>query len=91
MTKIFFENENSKNGTWTWHYGTYNEQYPFSICEMYEPLNDTSSFEITWIEETPENSSEIESEILNELEKKFRENCIIDIMKSDEKDGLYNY
>jgi hypothetical protein len=66
MAKIKFEKDSEKSNGWTWHYGSVeiNEvEYPFSILEMYDKTSDTSQFDLTWCDDTPENSSELESEI----------------------------
>ena len=54
-----------------WHYGTVKQngkEYPVTVCEMYESNSGTSSFEVTWVEETPENSVELETLILEKFE-----------------------
>jgi len=46
--KITFENDTEKQGSWKWHYGSVEsdvKEFPFSVCEMYEPTSGTSSFE----------------------------------------------
>lgn len=44
-------------------------EYPFTLCEMYESNTGTSSYEVSWVEGTPENSEELEKMI----EDKFDE------------------
>lgn len=66
MKKITFEKDNDKSNGWTWHYGNVeiNEvEYPFSVLEMYDKTSDTSQFDLTWCDDTPENSDELEKEI----------------------------
>jgi hypothetical protein len=67
MAKIIFENDTDRQGAWTWHYGTLEQEdkeYPFSVCEMYEPTSGTSTFEVMWIEGTPNFADHCEAEIL---------------------------
>jgi hypothetical protein len=74
MAKFIFDNEEEqKGGNWAWHHGTMVEDdkdYSFSLLAMYEPLNDTYSFEVTWVDETPENSNELEKELISEFQSK---------------------
>lgn len=72
--QIIFEpsNDNEGNPTMIWYYGDVvvnGFTYPFSLCEMYEPNTGTSSYEVTWVDETPENSKGLEKMI----EDKFDE------------------
>jgi hypothetical protein len=70
MAKIIFENDTEKQGTWTWHYGILEQEdkeYPFTVCEMYEPTSGTSSFELTWCEDTPNFADQLETEILEKF------------------------
>jgi len=64
MKSIVFEPEKSKErSTMTWHYGEViidEKSYPFSICEMYDSTTNTSTFELTWVEDTPENITDQE-------------------------------
>ena len=59
-----------KSGNATlWHYGTAEvggKGYDFSLAEMVD--NNWSSFEVTWVDETPENHHEIEKLVLEEYE-----------------------
>ena len=74
MTKIVFDNEEQQTGgNWVWHYGTLTDvdsDYPFTLCAMYEPLNDTYSYEVTWVEGTPENAEKFEQEIISQFNTK---------------------
>lgn len=74
QVQINFEpsNDNEGNPTMTWHYGDVvvnGVTYPFSLCEMYEPNTGTSSYEVTWVEETPENSVDLEKMIKNKFDE----------------------
>jgi hypothetical protein len=67
MARIIFKNDTDTQGTWTWHYGTVEQdekEYPFSVCQMYEPTSDTYSFELTWVEKIPNFADELETKIL---------------------------
>ena len=67
-----------KSGNATlWHYGTANVQgkeYDFSLAEMVD--NNWSSFETTWVDETPENHQEIEKLILEQYEIQSKEEAL---------------
>ena len=68
MAKITLDNDTEKQNGWTWHYGNVelnDNEYPFSVLEMYDSTSGTSQFEITWCDDTPTNSYELENEILN--------------------------
>jgi hypothetical protein len=72
MSKIEFETDENKRdemmSNWFWHYGTYidknGKEHPFSVCEMSDGLTDFTTFELTWVEDTPENAEEAEKEVL---------------------------
>jgi len=63
----FEEISRLKSGTATlWHYGTAtigDKGYDFSLAEMRD--DNGSSFEVTWMDETPENHTEIESQVVS--------------------------
>lgn len=67
-----------KSGNATlWHYGTANvhgKEYDFSLAEMVD--NNWSSFETTWVDETPENHQEIEKLILEQYEIQSKEEAL---------------
>lgn len=68
--KVEFENDGENQNGWTWHYGTLtkdDKEYEFSLCEMAMVVGGMkvpSSFEITWIDEEPDNKEEAEKLIL---------------------------
>lgn len=70
MFKINFEpKEQQECSSMMWHYGEAikdNKSFPFTLCEMYDSTTNTSSFEVTWIEETPEGITD--QEIINQFE-----------------------
>ena len=60
--KIVFNDEQT---TWVFHNGCVeigDEEYPFTLTQMGD-----NEFELTWIDVEPENSKELESEIINSL------------------------
>lgn len=67
----FEEISRLKSGTATlWHYGTAKvngKDHDFSLAEMRD--NNSSSFEVTWVDETPENHTEIEREVISAYEE----------------------
>lgn len=79
MIKIKFDKEDSDERTssgWNWFYGTAEvngKEFNFSLLEMNTKVGgqNTTATEITWVDETPEGSSEIESQIENEFEEVF--------------------
>ncbi|GIV43872.1 MAG: hypothetical protein KatS3mg035_0995 [Bacteroidia bacterium] len=68
--EVEFEKNNENTNGCIWHYGTLtkdNKQYEFSLCEMKMVVGGMkvpSSFEITWIDEEPDNKEEAEKLIL---------------------------
>ena len=65
MAKITFEANEKSNG-WIWHYGNVDingVEYPFTLLEMYNKTSGTSEFELTWCDDTPEESKALEEEI----------------------------
>lgn len=77
--RIFFDKEESDERTdngWNWFYGKLRidgKVFPFSLCEMNTDVGgqNTTATEITWVEGTPENSKQIETEIENRFEEEF--------------------
>lgn len=74
-TAITFEEiSRLKSGNATlWHYGEVKvgeAEYPFTLAEMVD--NNWSSFEVTWVEQTPENNVEIEQEIIDQYQDEAR-------------------
>jgi hypothetical protein len=71
----FDKEENVKDGDWNWHYGTAKvgeTEHPFSLLEMADNVGGEqvgSSYEVTWVETTPENSEVIEKEIISKFEE----------------------
>lgn len=68
-------NERTSNG-WNWFYGTATingKDHDFSLCEMNTKVGgqNTTATEITWIDETPENATEIETFIEEKFEVEF--------------------
>lgn len=49
--------------------GVDKKEFDFTICQMYLKVSGTYSFEITWVDETPEGHEELESEILTQWQK----------------------
>ena len=45
------------------------KEFDFTITQMYLRVSDTYSFEITWVNDTPEETEELESEIINKWQK----------------------
>ena len=69
MATINFD-EKEKQGSWTWHYGNVEQEgkdYPFSLLEMYDGNSDTSSLDLTWCDDIPQNSEDLEKQILDEF------------------------
>lgn len=70
-TISFDEISKLSSGTATlWHYGTATvsgKNYDFSLAEMRD--NNWSSFEVTWVDETPENHTEIDKEVISAYEE----------------------
>lgn len=67
-TKITFEEiSRLSSGTATlWHYGTATidgKDYDFSLAEMKD--NNWSSFEVTWVDETPENHEDLDRAVID--------------------------
>lgn len=70
-TKITFDEiSRLKSGNATlWHYGVAEvdgKVYDFTLAEMVD--NNWSSFEVTWVEETPVGKESVEKAILEEYE-----------------------
>ena len=62
-TKIEFDAITPINdhSSMVWHYGSVTQgkkKYDFTLCEMYDSNSGTSSYEVTWMDETPPNFSE---------------------------------
>ena len=78
-TITFDEISRLKTGNATlWHYGTAKvggKEYDFTLAEMVD--NNWSSFEVTWVEETPSGVEELEQEIIDNYQEEAR--------KGDEK------
>jgi hypothetical protein len=76
---ITFDKQESDKRTssgWNWFYGTAEvngKEYPFSLCEMNTKVGgqNTTATEITWSEETPPSSQELENKIEEVFEKEF--------------------
>lgn len=79
MITIIFNKEESDQRTehgWNWFYGTAkvnDKEFEFSLVEMNTKVGgqNTTATEITWVDETPEGSSEIESQIETKFEEEF--------------------
>lgn len=73
--KVNFESseETEQGSGWLWHYGTLtkdDKEYPFSVLEMSTNVGGMQldpTFEITWVEDEPENKEEAEELILDEM------------------------
>lgn len=71
--KVEFENDKENQGGWTWHYGKLikdDKEYPFSLLEMRTNvggMNVPPNFEITWVENEPNNKEEAEKLILEKF------------------------
>jgi len=76
---IAFDKEESDKRTnrgWNWFYGTVSEKgkdYPFTLVEMNTSVGGqhTVATEITWVEETPQNSKKLEKQIEEKFEEEF--------------------
>ena len=76
---ITFNKEESDKRTdngWNWFYGTVSDKgkdYPFTLLEMNTKVGgqNTAATEITWVEETPENSYDAETLIEQKFEEEF--------------------
>lgn len=70
--KFVFDDDEGSGAGFTWKYGTFTDnegkEFPFSVCVMDDGLTDVLSYELTWVEETPDDSDFIEAEIINSLE-----------------------
>lgn len=74
MTEIRFDADNERQNGWTWHYGNVeqdNKEYPFTLLEMYDSNSDSSEFELTWCDDTPDNSDSLEKQILEKFSELF--------------------
>lgn len=59
-----------KGNSTNYYYGRvhFNGKYfEFTIVEMYDSNSDSSSFEVTWVDKTPQKSKELEDKIENKL------------------------
>lgn len=70
--EMTFDEEETKKDEemegWTWNYGTLKKddnEYPFTLLEMYDENSDYSVYEVTWPENEPENSKELENKIIS--------------------------
>lgn len=65
------EIEEEKNPSYTkWHYGNVKQngkEFGFSVAEMYDSNSDSTEFDITWIEEFPEDLEKVKEHILSLL------------------------
>ena len=76
---IKFNKEESDKRTssgWNWFYGTAkveDKEFEFSLCEMNTKVGgqNTTATEITWVENTPTNSNQIEQAIELAFETDF--------------------
>ena len=59
-----------------YHYGEMeflDEQYPFTLVEMYDSNIGYTSYEVTWVEGTPDNFvSQLEDAIVDEYEEEIK-------------------
>lgn len=46
----------------------YKKEFDFTMTQMYLRVSDTYSFEITWLNDIPEETEELESEIISKWE-----------------------
>lgn len=56
-----------------WHFGTAEvdgKEYDFTLAEMVD--NNWSSFEVTWVDGTPENNVELEDFLIDEYQEEAR-------------------
>jgi hypothetical protein len=73
MKVNFDEDEQDQGGGWVWHYGTLTKDgkdFPFSLLAMAMNVGGMEldpTFEITWVEDEPDNKAEAEELILEEL------------------------
>jgi len=54
-----------------YHYGIIKVNgvdFEFTLCEMYNSNNDYTCYEVTWVNDTPENASELETAIQTNYE-----------------------
>jgi len=75
-TKITFDEiSRLRSGNATlWHYGEVRIgeiTFPFTLAEMVD--NNWSSFEVTWVEGTPQDQDELEQEIIDQYQEEARE------------------
>ena len=78
-TKITFDEiSRLKSGNATlWHYGVAEvdgKEYDFTLAEMVD--TNWSSFEVTWVDETPDNHQEVEKLILEQYETQSKEEAL---------------
>ena len=78
-TKITFDEiSRLKSGNATlWHYGVAEvdgKEYDFSLAEMVD--NDWSSFEVTWVDETPDNHEETDRLVIERYEIQSKEKAL---------------
>ncbi len=56
-----------------WHFGTAKvgeKEYDFTLAEMVD--NNWSSFEVTWVDETPSGKDELEEQIIDRYQEEAR-------------------
>jgi hypothetical protein len=74
----FDEISRLKSGTATlWHYGTAKvngKEYDFSLMEIVD--DNGSSFEVTWVDETPENHQETDRLVIERYEIESKEKAL---------------
>lgn len=69
MENIQIEIDKSTN-SWVWHYGDViinDEEFPFSVLQMYDVNSDSYAYEFTWVEKTPDNILKIQEKIIEKI------------------------
>lgn len=70
MKVVLDDEQQDQGGGWVWHYGTLvdnDKEFPFSVLAMGMNVGGMEldpTFEITWVEDEPENKKEAEELVL---------------------------
>ena len=76
--KIKFDEIEKQKSCWIFHYGNVkinNEEFPFTLFEMYDATSDTSGFDVTWVENQPTDYEMVNEEIIKNFKKTTNKIC----------------